>query len=164
MTAVSPKRSIFLGMPLGGIERKSTLQDWWRRTDFHQTKREAWFTIYVELGANKIYLLFCSFAEGQQQLKSAASKQETPPSRKAVSVPQDKAEMEHLKQACQERDGRIQQLEQEVGKARQALQKTTEKYRELSERETKSVACSTEDLPTMEERFDRSTPRYDDGP
>lgn len=39
-----------------------------------------------------------------------------------------------------------------------------EKYRELSERETRSVACSTEDLPTMEERFDRSTPRYDHAP
>ena len=100
----------------------------------------------------------------QQQLKSAASKKETPPSPKPVSTPQDKAQIEHLKLACQERDGRIQQLEQELGKARQALQNTTEKYRELSERETKSVACSTEDLQTMEERFDRSTPRYDDCP
>lgn len=100
----------------------------------------------------------------QQQLKSAASKKETPPSSKALGTPQDKAQIEHLKQACQERDGRIQQLEQELGKARQVLQNTTEKYRELSERETKSVACSTEDLQTMEERLDRSAPRYDDAP
>ena len=100
----------------------------------------------------------------QQQLKSAASKKETSPSPKAVSTPQDKAQIEHLKQACQGRDGRIEQLEQELSRARQALQSTTEKYRELSERETKSVACSTEDLPTMEEQFDRSTPRYDDAP
>ena len=100
----------------------------------------------------------------QQQLKSAASKKDTSPSPKAVSTPQDKAQIEHLKQACQERDGQIQQLEQELGKAKQALQSTMEKYRELSERETKSVACSTEDLPTMEERFDRSTPRYDHAP
>lgn len=94
----------------------------------------------------------------QQQLKSVASKKETPPSPKVVSLPQDKAQIEHLKQVCQERDGRIQQLEQEVGKVRQALQNTTDKYRELSERETNSVACSTEDLPTMEERFEGSTP------
>jgi len=100
----------------------------------------------------------------QQQLKSAASKKETPPSPNVLGTPQDKAQIEHLKQACQERDGRIQQLEQELGKARQVLQNTTEKYRELSERETKSVACSTEDLQTMEERLDRSVPRYDDAP
>lgn len=100
----------------------------------------------------------------QQQLKNAASKKEKPPSPKVVGTPQEKAQIEHLKQACQERDGRIQQLEQELGKARQALQNTTEKYRELSERETKSVACSTEDLPTMEERFDSSAPRCDDAP
>lgn len=100
----------------------------------------------------------------QQQLKSAASKKDTSPSPKAVSTPQHKAQIEHLKQACQEREGQIQQLEQELGKAKQALQSTMEKYRELSERETKSVACSTEDLPTMEERFDRSTPRYDHAP
>lgn len=109
--------------------------------------------------------LFTSFVplqREQQQLKSAANKKETPPSPKVVGTPQDKAQIEHLKQACQERDGRIQQLEQELGKARHALQNTTEKYRELSERETKSVACSTEDLPTMEERFDGSTPHYDD--
>lgn len=99
----------------------------------------------------------------QQQLKSAASKKEAPPSPKAVSAPQDRAQIEQLKQACQERDGRIQQLEQELGKAKQALQNTTEKYRELSERETKSVACSTEDLPTNEERFDRNTSGYCDG-
>lgn len=111
--------------------------------------------------------LFTSFVplqREQQQLKSAASKKETSSSPKVVGTPQDKAQIEHLKQACQERDGRIQQLEQELGKARQALQSTTEKYRELSERETKSVACSTEDLPTMEERFDRSTPRCDVAP
>ena len=80
-----------------------------------------------------------------------------------MSTPQDRAQIEHLKQACQERDGRIQRLEQELGKARQALQNTTEKYRELSERETKSVACSTEDLPTNDERFDRNASGYCDG-
>ena len=111
--------------------------------------------------------LFTSFVplqREQQQLKTAASKKEKPSSPKTVGTPQDKAQIEHLKQACQERDGRIQQLEQELGKARQALQSTTEKYRELSDRETKSVACSTEDLSTMEERFDRSTRLCDDAP
>lgn len=36
------------------------------------------------------------------------------------------------------------------------MQNTTEEYRKLSERETKSVACSTEDLPTSEDRVERS--------
>ena len=111
-----------------------------------------------------MFTSFVPLQREQQQLKSAASKKETPPSPKAIRTPQDEAEIGHLKQACQERDERIQQLEKELGKARQALQNTTEKYRKLSERETKSVACSTEDLPTMEERFDKSTPRYDNGP
>ena len=80
-----------------------------------------------------------------------------------MSTPQDRAQIEHLKQVCQERDGRIQQLEQELGKAKEALEYTTQKYRELTERETKSVACNTEDLPTNEERFDRNTSKYCDG-
>ena len=90
-------------------------------------------------------------------MKSAASKKEGSLPPKPVSTPQDKAQIEHLKQACQERDGRIQRLEEELGKARVAIQNTTEKYKELSERETKSVACSTEDLLTNEERFNSST-------
>ena len=68
--------------------------------------------------------------------------------------------MEHLKQVCQERDLRIQQLEKELGHARLELKNTTEKYKELSERETKSVACCTEDLPTNEERVERNGPSY----
>ena len=68
--------------------------------------------------------------------------------------------MEHLKQVCQERDLRIQQLEKELGHARLELKNTTEKYKELSERETKSVACCTEDLPTNEERFEQNGPSY----
>ena len=77
-----------------------------------------------------------------------------------MTTPQDKAQMEHLRQVCQERDGRIQQLEQELDKARLELSNTTEKYRELSQRETKSVACSTEDLPTNEERLERTASGY----
>ena len=77
-----------------------------------------------------------------------------------MTTPQDKAQIEHLRQVCQERDGRIQQLEQELGKARQELQNTTQKCRELSERETTSVACSTEDLPTNEERVEHAASGY----
>ena len=61
---------------------------------------------------------------------------------------------------CLERDEKIQQLEQELGRARLQLQNTTEKYRKLSQRETKSVACSTEDLPTNEERIQRNVSGY----
>ena len=77
-----------------------------------------------------------------------------------MTAPQDKAQMDHLRQVCQEQDGRIQQLEQELDKARLELKNTTEKYRELSQRETKSVACSTEDLPTNEERVERAASAY----
>ena len=72
----------------------------------------------------------------------------------------NKAQMEHLKQVCQERDLRIQQLEKELGHARLELKNTTEKYKELSERETKSVACCTEDLTTNEERVEQNGPSY----
>ena len=68
--------------------------------------------------------------------------------------------MEHLKQVCQERDLRTQQLEKELGHARLELKNTTEKYKELSERETKSVACRTEDLTTNEERVEQNGPSY----
>ena len=68
--------------------------------------------------------------------------------------------MEHLKQVCQERDLRIQQLEKELGHARLELKNTTEKYKELSERETISVACCTEDLTTNEERVEQNGPSY----
>ena len=61
---------------------------------------------------------------------------------------------------CQERDLRIQQLEKELGHARLELKNTTEKYKELSERETKSVACCTEDLTTNEERVEQNGPSY----
>ena len=77
-----------------------------------------------------------------------------------MTTPQDKAQIEHLRQVCLERDEKIQQLEQELGRARLQLQNTTEKYRELSQRETKSVACSTEDLPTNEERIQRNVSGY----
>ena len=138
----------------------STLQD---DDELIFTRQKGYLIYHLRcIGCKEDLFPFIPLQREQQQLKSAASKKETPPSPKAVSAPQDKVQIEHLKQACQDRDGRIQQLEQELGKARQALQNTTEKYRELSERETKSVACSTEDLPTVEERFDRSTPRYDD--
>ena len=70
---------------------------------------------------------------------------------------QDKAQIEHLTLACQERDGRIQRLEEELSKARVTLQNTNEKYKELCERETKSVACGTEDLPTNEERLNNNS-------
>ena len=66
--------------------------------------------------------------------------------------------MEHLKQVCQERDLRIQQLEKGLGHARLELKNSTEKYKELSERETKSVACCTEDLPTNQERVEHNGP------
>lgn len=69
---------------------------------------------------------------------------------------QDKAQIEHLRLACQERDGRIQRLEEELSKARVTLQNTNAKYKELCERETISVACGTEDLPTNEERLNNN--------
>ncbi|KAJ7380185.1 Coiled-coil domain-containing protein 13 [Desmophyllum pertusum] len=113
----------------------------------------------LEKGAHDDELIAALMRE-QQQLKSVASKKAAPPPPKAVSAPQDRAQIEHLQQECHERDGRIRQLEQELGKAKQALQNTTEKYRELTQRETKSVACSTVDLPTNEERFDRAASGY----
>ena len=80
-------------------------------------------------------------------MKNAASGKETtsPPPPTVATAPKDKAQIEHLMQVFLERDGRIQQLEQELRKSRQELKNTTEKYRELSEREIKSTASSTED-------------------
>lgn len=98
----------------------------------------------------------------QQQLKSAASKKvgTSPSPAKAETSLQDKAQIEGLKQACQERDGRIQQLELELSKSGQELQNAREQYRKISERETKSVACCTQDLPTNDDRIERSTYDY----
>ena len=71
-----------------------------------------WFSPDTEKGIRSLIGikqdLFTSFVplqREQQQLKNAASKKETPVSPKAVGTPQDKAQIEHLKQACQERDG-----------------------------------------------------------
>ena len=93
----------------------------------------------------------------QQQLKSVASKR-GPAS--VVTTPQFEALTKDLQQTCQERGIRIQQLEQELAKATLELKTTTEKYREFSERESKSVACSTEDLLTTDESVRRSTQYY----
>ena len=78
-----------------------------------------------------------------------------------MTTPQFEALTKDLKQACQERDVRIQQLEQELAKATLELKTTTEKYKEFSERESKSVACSTEDLLTTDESARRSTQCYE---
>ena len=93
----------------------------------------------------------------QQQLKSVASKK-GPAS--LVTTPQFEALTKDLKQTCQERDIRIQQLEQELAKVTLELKTTTEKYREFAERESKSVTCSTEDLLTTDESARRSTQYY----
>lgn len=110
----------------------------------------------LEKGAHDDELIAALMRE-QQQLKSAATKKDTSSSPKPVNNSEDKAQIEHLKLACQERDGRIQRIEEELSKARVALQNTNERYKELSERETKSVACGTEDLPTNEERLNNNT-------
>ena len=93
----------------------------------------------------------------QQQLKSVSSKR-GPAS--VVTTPQFEALTKDLKQTCQERDIRIQQLEQELAKVTLELKTTTEKYREFAERESKSVACSTEDLLTTDESARLSTQYY----
>ena len=96
----------------------------------------------------------------QQHLKSAASKKDPTPTPNVTTSNQDKAQIEHLKLACEERDSRLQQLEQELINTKQELQNATAKFRQLTERETKSVACSTADLPTDEENSDRTTVGY----
>ncbi|XP_044178708.1 coiled-coil domain-containing protein 13-like isoform X2 [Acropora millepora] len=101
--------------------------------------------------------LIAALMREQQQLKSVASKK-GPAS--VVTTPQFEALTKDLKQTCQERDIRIQQLEQELAKVTLELKTTTEKYREFAERESKSVACSTEDLLTTDESARRSAQFY----
>lgn len=101
--------------------------------------------------------LIAALMREQQQLKSVASKK-GPAS--VVTTPQFEALTKDLKQTCQERDIRIQQLEQELAKVTLELKTTTEKYREFAERESKSVACSTEDLLTTDESARLSTQYY----
>lgn len=113
----------------------------------------------LEKGAHDDELIAALMRE-QQQLKSASRKKEPTPPPKIVTTPLDYAQMEDLKKGCQERDKRIQQLEQDLGKANLELKSTTEKFKVLTERERKSVACSTEDLPTTEERVEGFTPGY----
>ncbi|XP_068716085.1 coiled-coil domain-containing protein 13-like [Montipora foliosa] len=113
----------------------------------------------LEKGAHDDELIAALMRE-QQQLKSAARKKEPTPPPKVVTTPLDYSLMEDLKKGCEERDKRIQQLEQDLGKANLELKSTTEKFKVLTERERKSVACSTEDLPTTEERVEGFTPGY----
>ncbi|XP_068715968.1 coiled-coil domain-containing protein 13-like [Montipora foliosa] len=113
----------------------------------------------LEKGAHDDELIAALMRE-QQQLKSAARKKEPTPPPKVVTTPLDYSLMEDLKKGCEERDKRIQQLEQDLGKANLELKSTTEEFKVLTERERKSVACSTEDLPTTEERVEGFTPGY----
>ncbi|XP_068720551.1 coiled-coil domain-containing protein 13-like [Montipora capricornis] len=113
----------------------------------------------LEKGAHDDELIAALMRE-QQQLKSAPRKKEPTPPPKVVTTPLDYSLMEDLKKGCEERDKRIQQLEQDLGKANLELKSTTEKFKVLTERERKSVACSTEDLPTTEERVEGFTPGY----